>query len=148
MFRKLFAGLALAFALLVTPAVAADNLPATTSATTVWDTSGYSAARSPLVFKSASATVITSETTVWTPAAGKKFRLMGFCLTQGVATGAVTLKDNTAGTTIFTVPQNTLGAALCVQLGNGILSAAANNVLTATGVSTETITGTFFGLEE
>lgn len=110
---------------------------------------GCDSARSPIVYKSLSAVVVTTETTIWTPAAGKKFRLMGFCLAQGVATGAITLKDNTAGTTIFTVPQNTVGVAVCSpDLKNGILSATANNVLTATGVSTETITGTIWGTEE
>jgi hypothetical protein len=101
------------------------------------------------VFKTLSAVVITSETTIWTPATGKKFRLMGLWLTQGVVTGAVTLKDNTAGTTIFIVPQHTIAVAMSpIYLGNGILSAAANNVLTATGASTETITGVVFGTEE
>src|SRR5258708_7046612 len=51
--------------------------------------------RTPSVFKQLSAVVVTSETTIWTPTSGKKFRLMGFLLTQGVLTGAVTLKDNT-----------------------------------------------------
>lgn len=105
--------------------------------------------RTAPIYKNISAVVITSETTIWTPAAGKKFRLMGFCISQGVATGAVTLKDNTAGSTILLIPQNTLGQAVCVSLSvNGILSAAANNVLTATGASTETITGFIFGTEE
>ncbi|MDE2472408.1 MAG: hypothetical protein KGL35_27680 [Bradyrhizobium sp.] len=104
--------------------------------------------RTPFVFKTLSAVVITSETTVWTPATGKKFRLMGFMLAQGVATGAVTFKDNTAGATIFIMPAHTVGVGMVVHLGNGILSAAANNVLTATGVSTETLTGTIFGTEE
>lgn len=108
-----------------------------------------SGVRTPNVFKNVSAVVITSETTVWTPAAGKKFRLMGFVITQGVAAGAITLKDNTAGTTILVIPQHTLAAALASPpMGNGILSAAAGNVLTATGASTETITGYFFGTEE
>ena len=104
---------------------------------------------SPVIFKNLSAVVITSETTIWTPASGKRFRLMGFLLTQGVATGAVTLKDNTAGTTILIIPQNTIGVALASPpMGSGILSATANNVLTATGVSTETLTGYVFGTEE
>lgn len=105
--------------------------------------------RAPNVFKNLSAVVITSETTIWTPAAGKKFRLMGFCLTQGVATGAVVLKDNTAGTTILIIPPQTIAVAFASPpMGNGILSAAANNVLTATGASTETLTGFVFGTEE
>lgn len=102
----------------------------------------------PTVFKNLNAVTITSETTIWTPAAGKKFRLMGFVLTQGTATGNVTLKDNTAGTTILIIPATTLGQPLSMALGNGILSAAANNVLTATGVSTETISGFVYGTEE
>lgn len=105
--------------------------------------------RIPTVFKSLNAVVITSETTIWTPGASKKFRLMGFCLAQGVATGAVTLKDNTAGSTILIIPPNTIGVTfVSPPMGNGILSAAQNNVLTATGASTETLTGYVFGTEE
>jgi hypothetical protein len=105
--------------------------------------------RNPNVFKSPSAVVITSETTIWTPGAGKKFRLMGGVITQGVVTGAITFKDNTAGATIIIIPPNTIGVAIAFALGgNGFLSAAANNVLTATGASTETVTGFLFGCEE
>jgi hypothetical protein len=101
------------------------------------------------VFKSVNALAITSEATVWTPASGKKFRLMGFVLTQGVLTGAVTLRDNTAGATILVIPPQTAGVSSPpANLGNGYLSAAANNVLTAQGAATETITGFFFGTEE
>lgn len=115
----------------------------------IWNGSAWDRYRSPSAFKNVSAVLITAEATVWTPAAGKKFRLIGYCLTQGVVTGAVTLKDNTAGTTILIIPQNTIGVSQCGSLGtNGILSAAANNVLTATGTATETITGYFYGTEE
>jgi hypothetical protein len=99
------------------------------------------------VFKSVAGQVITSETTVWTPTSGKKFKLMGYVITQGVATGNITLKDNTAGTTILTIPATPVGQPLAVSLGAGITSATANNVLTATGVSTETISGYFYGVE-
>lgn len=105
-------------------------------------------ARTPSVFKSLSAVVITSETTIWTPAGGKKFRLMGLVISQGVATGAVTFRDNTGGSTVFILGANTVGVAIYIPLGNGILSSAANNVLTAQGASTETITGVVFGTEE
>lgn len=153
MFKNFVRSLVTVFALVsAAPAFAAgDALPSNAAPSVLYDggANGYFVARTPVVYKSLSAVVITSETTIWTPAAGKKFRLMGFCLSQGVATGAVTLKDNTAGTTIFTIPQNTVGVQNCFSLpGNGIVSATANNVLTATGVSTETLTGTVYGTEE
>ena len=114
-----------------------------------YDGENWSSVRTPSVFKTLSAVVITSETAIWTPAAGKKFRLMGFCLTQGVLTGAVTIKDGTAGTTILIIPQTTIGVAFASPpMGNGILSAAADNVLTATGATAETLTGFVFGTEE
>jgi hypothetical protein len=102
---------------------------------------------SPTVFKSFSGTVITSETTIWTPTSGKKFVLMGFVITQGVATGNITVKDNTAGTTILTIPATPVGQPLSFSLGSGITSAAANNLLTFTGVSTETVSGFVYGKE-
>jgi hypothetical protein len=59
------------------------------------------------------------------------------------------LKDNTAGTTIFVVPKGPLDTPVPLPpLGNGILSAAANNVLTATGAATATLSGTIWGTEE
>lgn len=105
--------------------------------------------RIPNIFKSLSTVTITAETTIWTPAAGKKFRLMGYAVTQGVVTGAITLRDGVAGIIILVIPQNTIGVVqISPPMGNGILSAAVNNVLTATGVATETITGYVFGTEE
>lgn len=115
----------------------------------LWQGTGWDRQRTPFVFKSLNAVLITAESTIWTPAAGKKFRLMGYCLAQGVVTGAILLKDNTAGTTIMIIPQQTIGVAFCSNpMGNGILSATINNVLTATGAATETITGYVFGTEE
>ena len=122
------------------------NLPAISLVTP--DGATYVAARTPSVFKSLAAVLITAQTTIWTPAAGKKFRLMGFVITQGVLAGNVTLKDNTGGTTILVIPSTPIGQPLSVPLGNGILSAAANNVLTATGSATETISGFVYGCEE
>jgi hypothetical protein len=111
---------------------------------TSWDR-----ARTPNVFITLNAVSIAAETTIWTPAAGKKFRLMGYVLETGTVGGNVLLKDNTGGTTINIVP---FGAANGVisspPMGNGQLSAAANNVLTATGAVTQTLSGTIFGTEE
>ncbi len=128
-------------ALLNQAAVVAKNM--------VFNGASWDRLRTPNVFKLLSAVVITSETTIWTPAAGKKFRLMGFLLTQGILTGSVALRDNTGGTIIFRIPPNTIAVVIPdVLFGNGILSAAANNVLTATGASGETLDGTIFGTEE
>ena len=105
--------------------------------------------RAPTTFKTFSGTVITSETTIWTPAAGKKFRLMGYVITQTATTGDITVRDNTAGTTILVIPAHTLGVVqVSPNLGNGKLSAATNNVLTMQGASGETISGYVFGTEE
>lgn len=104
--------------------------------------------RTPNVFKPLAAVSVAAEITIWTPTSGKKFRLMGFSLSTGVVAGNITLKDNTAGTTIFVIPAAIANTPIVVNLGNGILSAAANNVLTATGSATETLSGTIWGTEE
>lgn len=100
--------------------------------------------RTPHVFKTALVTA-SGDTALWTPTSGKKFRLMGYALyltEDAVAAAAakleVVLRDGTsplgvgwsafvpvaAGTTIGA--GNMSGA---VPLGNGALSALANNVL-------------------
>lgn len=102
------------------------------------------AQRTPNVFKTATATAA-GNTSVWTPAAGKKFRLMGFTIevtetaTQAAAgVNDLTLQDSGAAIGLgFSpwIPAAALTAQQAgylsgqVQLGNGYLSAAANNVL-------------------
>lgn len=103
--------------------------------------------RTPNVFKAHDALAIATETTIWTPAAGKKFRLMRYHLISSVA-GNIVLRDNTAGTIIAVIPSGAGGSGVFVDLGNGILSAAANNVLTATGPATATLSGVVMGTEE
>ncbi|MGI8551308.1 MAG: hypothetical protein ACR2PL_11070 [Dehalococcoidia bacterium] len=104
--------------------------------------------RTPAVFKALSAVSVASEATIWTPASGKKVRVMGFLLSSSVA-GSVTLRDNTAGTIIAVVPCGTAGVGVpSPALGNGILSAAANNVLTATGPAASALSGMVYGTEE
>lgn len=99
------------------------------------------------IFKAQSAVSINAEATIWTPVAGKKFRVMGYHLSASVA-GNITIKDNTAGTTIIIIPSGAGGSGAVVDFGNGILSAAANNVLTATGPATSTLSGIVWGTEE
>jgi hypothetical protein len=108
--------------------------------------------RSPGKFIPLNAVGIATETTIWTPAAGRKFRLMGYVLTSGTAAGNVVLKDNTAGTSLpIILPFSAVGQTIAVLppgMGNGILSATAGNLLTATGVATQTLSGYLIGCEE
>jgi hypothetical protein len=103
--------------------------------------------RTPNVFKPQSAVNVNAEATIWTPASGKKFRLMGGVLVASVA-GNIVLKDNTGGSTIFILSSAAGGNGTFFNLGNGILSATANNVLTATGPAASTLSGTVWGTEE
>jgi hypothetical protein len=103
--------------------------------------------RTPVVFKPLNGVAVATETAIWTPAAGKRFRLMGFVLAGSVA-GNYVLRDNTAGTIILVVPSAAGAPVALPPLGNGILSAAANNVLTCTGPASSTLSGFVYGTEE
>jgi len=116
---------------------------------TQWNGQNISRVRTPNRFINLNAVSVTAEGTIWTPATGKKFRLMGYVLESGTIGGNVLLKDNTAGATILIVPFGAANGVIQSQpMGNGILSAAANNVLTATGTATQTLSGYVFGCEE
>ncbi len=115
-----------------------------------WNGSFVAASRVPVIFKTLSAVAIATEATIWTPTAGKKFRLMGGNIASSVV-GNVTLRDNTAGTIIAVVPCGVAGVAYPIfgpNAGNGILSAVVNNLLTATGPALATLSGNVFGTEE
>lgn len=114
----------------------------------VFNGATWDRARTPTVFKAFSGTVITSETSIWTPTSGKKFRLMGFVVTQTVVAGDITIRDGTGLATILTIPSTPTGQPLAVPLGNGILSGAINRVLTMQGASTEAVSGFVYGTEE
>lgn len=115
----------------------------------LWNGQCYSRARSPGKFISVNALSIAAEATVWTPASGRRFRLLGYELSS---TGAqnIVLKDGTAGATILVIPGLTPGQLNYSpdNFGNGILSAAANNVLTANAGGVNALSGFFFGTEE
>lgn len=102
-----------------------------------------------LVIKPINAVVVTSETAIWTPASGKRFRLMGFVFAVGVVAGNVTIRDGVAGTTIMIFPGVlNVGPEFCLLPFNGYESSAVGNVLTAQGAATETLSGFVFGYEE
>ena len=108
--------------------------------------------RTPAVFKTASVPATASgNTAVWTPAAGKKFRLMKFQISgtnlaaTAVTTITISFVDGATGIAIGTydvlLPAVATSTAILVggsvrisevyDLGNGYLSLAANNVLSA-----------------
>lgn len=103
--------------------------------------------RTPTIFKVVALGAATAETTIWTPASGKKFRLMGFILTCGAAS-TLTFKDGTGLTTIFAARGATDTPISPTGLGNGILSGAADRLLTVTRGTSCTLDGVVFGTEE
>jgi hypothetical protein len=112
-----------------------------------FDGANVSRKRTCSVFKPQNAANTNAEITVWTPAAGKRFRLMKLFITGSVA-GNYTFRDNTAGTIIAILTLAAGGQFSPVDLDNGILSAAANNVLTCTGPGGSTLSGILCGTEE
>jgi len=113
----------------------------------VYQGTGWYLARAPFVFKPVELTSGTAETTIWTPASGKRLRLMGGILTASAQT-KLTFKDNTGGTTILVLEPGA-NSPLPFDLGAlGIFSGAANNVLTVTRSVAVTLNGTVWGTEE
>ena|SRR5438132_3739281 len=102
----------------------------------------------PNVFKQVNGVTITTAQTLWTPASGKRFRLMGYHLGITVAGGNVLLRDGAGGATIVTIPIVLAVGGFPMQLGNGILSGAANNVLEVIGPATAVLSGMVWGREE
>lgn len=111
-----------------------------------WDGVSWTAVKIPTVFKTFDSATCGTEFTIWDPAAGKKFRLMGINVGASAAS-AVNFKDNTTGTTIFTVRGGT-NIGIATDLRNGILSAAADNVLTIVTSVAAACSGTVWGIEE
>lgn len=101
----------------------------------------------PTTFVPLAALDVSAEATIWDPAAGKKFRLMGGLISVTGAAGNVVLKDGNSGATIFNVPNAVVGTALAFNLGDGILSAVANNNLRAVGAALQIMNGTIWGQE-
>lgn len=101
------------------------------------------------ISKDVSAVTVTTITTVWSPATGKKFRLMGGTLSCSTGV-SILFEDNTAGATIFRTPKLLVDTPYTFEVngGQGFLSAVANNVLKATSSGAGVITGTLWGLEE
>ena len=89
--------------------------------------------------------------TGWTPAFGKKFRVLGYHLISSVAENIILYDGTVAGAVIVTViPSGAGGSGIFVSLGNGYLSDTADKVLTIKTTTTTggTVSGVVFGTEE
>ena len=95
------------------------------------------------------ATAIGSIVTVWPPAAGKRFRLMGGSISVSAAV-SVLFEDNVAGTAFFIcrTPKLLADTPFNFDLGQGYLSQQVGWVLKATGSGAANITGVVYGTEE
>lgn len=127
---------------------------AATAYTLFWQgTTGWARMRGANVFKfvHAQAVVALTGITGWTPAAGKKFRLMGGALSVSAAAGFL-LYDGAAGALTTKIFESPLLAAAGVftlpPINNGPISAAANNTLAIDVTGNATISGLLFGIEE
>jgi len=100
----------------------------------------------PDTFKTLKAVAIGSIATVWTPASGKKVRLMGGSISVSAAV-SVLFEDNAAGTDVWQTPVLTADTPYNFDLGNGKLLSAVDNVLKATSSGAANITGTLYGIE-
>jgi hypothetical protein len=107
----------------------------------------YEQAREADTFKSFDLTAVTTEQTIWDPASGKKFRLLGIHILAS-ATSEVELIDGTGGATIFRIGA-VINVPITIPLGRvGILSGAADrNLMVKAGTSTN-LFGTVYGVEE
>ena len=105
--------------------------------------------RTPAVFKTIAAVAVTAGTpvAVWTPAANKKFRALGWALSLSVA-GGVILKDATTEMIRTPLMAAGIGQSSPPGMSNGILSAAANNALNIDVTATGSVSGFVFGTEE
>lgn len=108
----------------------------------------YDRERTPTRFVTIAAVNITAGTPVpvWSITGGKKFHLMGYCITSSVASSII-FKDGT--TEIFRVPC-LAGAPVPspANFMNGYASSTANNALNLDVTATGVVSGFVFGTEE
>jgi hypothetical protein len=113
-----------------------------------FDGSTWERARLPAVFQDVNAVSIGAIATVWTPAAGKRVRFQGGCISVSAA-GSVLFEDNAGGAFVFRTPKLLADTPYNFDLGaRGRPLAAADNVLKATLSVAGTITGTLYGCQE
>lgn len=117
----------------------------------------FSAERMSNIFKPFNAQAVTissanTPTSIWTPASGKKFRLLGYWFSTTAAAGLV-FHDLAVvgGGGLLPIPSPIAaanGILASPPLGLGFLSAAINNQLWVDATAATTLSGFCFGLEE
>lgn len=105
-----------------------------------------------LVVKTIAAVAVTAGTpqTIWTPAAGKKFRLTGYSLTTTVA-GAAILKYGAGNTELLRtglLPANGPPSISPTGLADGVMPGAADDALKIDVTVTGSVSGFVCGIEE
>ncbi len=128
---------------------AGSGVPLETSGLYNPATPGIERQRTPTVFKVLAEVAVTAGTpvSVWTPAAGKKFRIMGWFLTMSVS-GAILIEDST-GVSVLRNPKSAANQpSAAPPMGNGYLSTAANNQVFVDVTATGAVSGVIFGTEE
>lgn len=116
----------------------------------------FDMARIPTVFKAISAVTITAATgsTVWDPASGKKFRLLGFALSASAATSFKFYEGLTTALTTLILQTPIVAAAGVIvcgwpMLGNGIRASAVDmNLNLDVSGTTPAVSGWVCGVEE
>ena len=103
------------------------------------------------VLKPIAAVAVTAGTpvTVWTPAAGARYRLLGYAVSLSVA-GSVILKNKPAGAAVevFRTPTLAAGTGMTDELGKGILPGAAGDLLQIDVTANGSVSGYVWGSEE
>lgn len=133
-----------------------DAMAKPTTAPVISHMAGYNGATEDLiraqnVLKIISGVAYTAGTaqTIWTPTAGKKWRLMGYALSNSVS-GAFKFIDGAGGSEKLRTPSCT-GTTPNVSpgtFGNGLISTTADNVLQLDVTASGTVHGYVFGVEE
>ena len=109
------------------------------------------AVKGQMVVKEIAGLVVVAGTpqTIWTPATGRKFRLYGFHV--GVSAACAVLFKEGAGNTSIGVRSGLLGVNGNVHadsIGEGVVSAAADNALKVDVTANATVHGFVWGYED
>lgn len=104
------------------------------------------------VFKTIKNVALTAGTpiNVWTPASGKRFRLLGWALSSSATSASIIFEDNTGAANEFmrTPDMSANFGIVSPDMGDGFLSSAKNNPLFLDATATGNINGYVFGREE